>query len=1132
MGLPEKLAMVLACLLLPACKSHGTGETRPSHLKTLSEARDMLTQGLFDDALLITDAILSENPSDHAARLVAADGNLGLFRERPSGAAGFLEDAIMNLEKALALTDDDADTWFKIAGCYLKAARFEEGRDAAVKAAAQLGTQNTVPSAIEAAVLVAADNEMQIFVDSRRQEIAAQERPTQETLQLANAVLSRLKWVKAKGSPGEAYRKAARVYMWLDDTNEAIAEMERGIDAEPNHHALHLDYQNIYFDLDRRAECVAAYKRLIARGARFPVLHWYLGRAQVSLGDSYRTGSRWADATAAYVNAAETYREYLAVMPMHRENTSHWIAVCHLSAGRVLIHTNKLEAARAHYEKAYAAYPKVADLDEQGAPMVRDDLGDFYLNGLYQIGRALTVSSTPAALEKSLDHYEWAIAKHPDKYGSIYNNAGLSARDLGVAIEQSAKEPGLTNSERERRTKKAMELWEKSYRYYQKAVLLSPSDPRIVNDCGLMLIYHLHRDHDTAKKLFDRAIAIGQPKIDELPDDADEKLRNDLEEAVGDAWQNIAIMMRNRGKPFEKYKPYLQKAIRYYPYTRREAAKLLNTGGMSDANSQPPTDKQLFEKTAHAAAARADSGDFDGALLILDNKAAELRGHAPFHHLMGRYSLLYANKASAGGGNAGQVDGLYADAIRHLVRAVEIDGAPLETRVLLAQAHHDTGNFKAAAVEAERTLSYIRSVGGSPSQWLLEAHRLRALAGLRNYVAAKQSQGDAPAELQSSRSSFSAIEKLGKLDETMIKNWVMLEQWAGAQALAIGVIARGIQHNPDSQFLLGQLVDMAAEIDSSADAIQALASRRDATGLWYLGKARFNLGQELWFRGRNDQAVVSLDAAIADFASSMTANPDFSSSCTQWQALSMGSKGIAFITAKKFEAAADTLIASARLAPSHINADLGGGYTTKQGILLVVDHYFRERQDLARAEHVLRAATTAVPADPDFANDHGLMARDHGSVLEKAGEKKTAGEMFEASYRSYRRASQLEPGSIRLVNDQALLLIYHLHRDLEQARDLLLASIKRGQEQLASNPPVDESALRDLQEAVGDCHENLGYYHMIHSQDLAAARKAFEKSRTYYPGIARASTLHLIKLTQLEKQARKTESHKKEQSKK
>ena len=66
------------------------------------------------------------------------------------------------------------------------------------------------------------------------------------------------------------------------------------------------------------------------------------------------------------------------------------------------------------------------------------DLGDFYLNGLYQIGRALTVSSTPAALEKSLDHYEWAIAKHPDKYGSIYTNAGLSARDLGVATGRSS----------------------------------------------------------------------------------------------------------------------------------------------------------------------------------------------------------------------------------------------------------------------------------------------------------------------------------------------------------------------------------------------------------------------------------------------------------------------------------------------------------------------------------------------------------------------------------------------------------------------------------------------------------------------------------------------------------------------
>ena len=62
-----------------------------------------------------------------------------------------------------------------------------------------------------------------------------------------------------------------------------------------------------------------------------------------------------------------------------------------------------------------------------------------------------------------------------------------------------------------------MQLWERSYAHYQKAVELSPDDARIVNDCGLMLIYHLNRDFDRARALFDRAIAVGQAQLDALP---------------------------------------------------------------------------------------------------------------------------------------------------------------------------------------------------------------------------------------------------------------------------------------------------------------------------------------------------------------------------------------------------------------------------------------------------------------------------------------------------------------------------------------------------------------------------------------------------------------------------------------
>ena len=120
--------------------------------------------------------------------------------------------------------------------------------------------------------------------------------------------------------------------------------------------------------------------------------------------------------------------------------------------------------------------------------------------------------------------------------------------------------------------------------------------------------------------------------------------------------------------------------------------------------------------------------------------------------------------------------------------------------------------------------------------------------------------------------------------------------------------------------------------------------------------------------------------------------------------------------------------------------------------------------------------------------------------------------MFEASYASYTRAAELEPGSVRLLNDRALLLIYHLQRDWGLARDLLKDAIALGEAQLKDNPPTDAGELRDQQEALGDCYQNRGYYQEKQVKDLAAAKASYEKSLTFYPRRLRESTLHLVRV--------------------
>jgi tetratricopeptide (TPR) repeat protein len=169
----------------------------------------------------------------------------------------------------------------------------------------------------------------------------------------------------------------------------------------------------------------------------------------------------------------------------------------------------------------------------------------------------------------------------------------------------------------------------------------------------------------------------------------------------------------------------------------------------------------------------------------------------------------------------------------------------------------------------------------------------------------------------------------------------------------------------------------------------------------------------------------------------------------------------------------------------------------------------RHQSDLPKLEALMRAATEAVPADADFANNHGLAARDLGNRLERAGDAMGAQAMYEASYESYRRAAAADPGNVRLRNDCALMLIYHLHRDLDQAVATLTAARDDGLQQLRDDPPATPQERQDLEEAVGDCIENLGYYYEVHAKEPSKAIAAYQQSLEFHPKAQRAAARRL-----------------------
>jgi tetratricopeptide (TPR) repeat protein len=192
------------------------------------------------------------------------------------------------------------------------------------------------------------------------------------------------------------------------------------------------------------------------------------------------------------------------------------------------------------------------------------------------------------------------------------------------------------------------------------------------------------------------------------------------------------------------------------------------------------------------------------------------------------------------------------------------------------------------------------------------------------------------------------------------------------------------------------------------------------------------------------------------------------------------------------------LLESVRARPDRILEDLGGQETTKRAILFLVDKHMR-RNDLAKVEAISRAVAEAANGDVDFLNNAGLFARDLGVQLERDGKQAEAAAMFEQSYKAYRRAQELDPSNVRLRNDCALIAIHHLGRDWELAKQMLDGAIADGERTLRESPPDDPNEKQQLEEAVGDCYENLALWQLRHGGDAAAAKAAAQQSMKFHP---------------------------------
>jgi tetratricopeptide (TPR) repeat protein len=731
----------------------------------LLQARNNLEQGKAEEALLLLDKIRAKvekgaPQTRFRFELLYGQTYLAFARQLRSNGGSSLsiqanyEDAATHLKAAAELSSQDPRPLRFLAEVHKDQGQYSLGAEAGFQALARLRVKGDLGEKARTSLLTS-ENLYGQLTQLRRLEGS---RVSKTSKSLASKIYETLDPALGfENTRTRAYQLYAWTSQWIGDSAEGFGVLTDALRETPEDLSLQQIFFNFIASNRKVGDGLEFYRKWAkdlekesASPKALALVYFYMGSAEAALGDALRSEGDISGAQSAFERAEKAFLE-AAKLPEFAKNSKIRAALSHVSRADLTLRLGKLEQAQRELATAYRLAPQIAQVDPNGIDHFFDGARKTYRGLLFRIG-ARFISG---GLEKALDYWRFVTKKHPT-WGPAWNNLGLSARDLGVRVARAGDQ------------EKAKTLWEESFAAYKKAVQYAGDDPRIVNDCGLMLIYHLKRDYPMARKLLHKAIEIGQTQLDEIPEPESEEdprlreKRRKIEEAVGDAWQNLGVLEENLGHP-KKAIPFYRKAVRFYPYKRRSAARRLPSlekGKQGSSGFLPFPNFSLgllFPRSLEDLSLDLDQ-DSEGNNPNLQKdllQALELGRKGKYHEAFslvspllrkagsdpepwfaaGRTSLLFA-KALINGREKGAGTHL-VDAMDRLEKAIELCGElkqggrvlGLSIHVLpaydLCHAYQLHGNLKKAVTLAERHLQLIETKGLKSSSPLLAAFFLR-----------------------------------------------------------------------------------------------------------------------------------------------------------------------------------------------------------------------------------------------------------------------------------------------------------------------------------------------------------------------------------------------------------------------
>jgi tetratricopeptide (TPR) repeat protein len=327
---------------------------------------------------------------------------------------------------------------------------------------------------------------------------------------------------------------------WQGRQPEAIEVLIDGLSKNPGMQAAADRLKN----LAHGKELVGAWDRI---GRRFPenaLVQWRLGESLWNLYWNQRQKGEYSAAHETLNRAEDSFLNAMAVETSYRSSCQDWLHLVRTGHGWLYWLESRVDDAASAFLAALEADPDRLE-DQADAETLR--LGIYSVEGYYfQNDRLDKVRTFHARLFKTYqDNPDWT------------NNYAFACRDLAVQRAQQGK------------AEQARLIFEESWRAYTRTVELAPTDARLINDRALIAVYYLEDHWEEAEQELHRAIQLGTSQLAEMAQDVPERERQNLDEAVGDAWENLAYLDVMRRQRLDRATEFLAQAVQHYPFENR-----------------------------------------------------------------------------------------------------------------------------------------------------------------------------------------------------------------------------------------------------------------------------------------------------------------------------------------------------------------------------------------------------------------------------------------------------------------------------------------------------------------------------------------------------------------------------------